>query len=74
MASIVWLTAAVGMAAGAGLPILAIAVTCAHFIVVFIFPAIEISFRKSESMLCFSSRESGSTSREAHLLPGGTKK
>ena len=29
------------MAAGAGLPILAIAVTCAHFIVVFVFPAIE---------------------------------
>ena len=40
-ASIVWLTAAVGMAAGAGLPILAIAVTCGHFIVVFAFPAIE---------------------------------
>ena len=38
-ASIVWLTAAVGMAAGAGLPILAIAVTCGHFIVVFAFPA-----------------------------------
>jgi putative Mg2+ transporter-C (MgtC) family protein len=40
-AAIVWLTAAVGMAAGAGLPILAIAVTCCHFIVVFVFPAIE---------------------------------
>ncbi|MGC9957945.1 MgtC/SapB family protein [Roseiarcus sp.] len=46
-ASIVWLTAAVGMAAGAGLPILAIAVTCAHFIVVFIFPAIERNLPKS---------------------------
>jgi putative Mg2+ transporter-C (MgtC) family protein len=46
-ASIVWLTAAVGMAAGAGLPILAIAATCAHFIVVFVFPAIERSLPKS---------------------------
>ena len=46
-ASIVWLTAAIGMAAGAGLPILAIAVTCVHFIVVFIFPAIERHLPKS---------------------------
>jgi putative Mg2+ transporter-C (MgtC) family protein len=46
-ASIVWLTAAVGMTAGAGLPILAIAVTCGHFIVVFIFPAIERNLPKS---------------------------
>jgi putative Mg2+ transporter-C (MgtC) family protein len=37
-AAIVWLTAAVGMACGAGLPILAIAVTGAHFVVVFAFP------------------------------------
>jgi putative Mg2+ transporter-C (MgtC) family protein len=35
------------MAAGAGLPILAIAVTCVHFIVVFIFPAIERNLPKS---------------------------
>jgi putative Mg2+ transporter-C (MgtC) family protein len=34
-AAIVWLTAAVGMACGAGLPILAIAVTGGHFLVVF---------------------------------------
>jgi putative Mg2+ transporter-C (MgtC) family protein len=33
-AAIIWLTAAVGMACGAGLPILAIAVTAAHFLVV----------------------------------------
>lgn len=37
-AAIVWLTAGVGMACGAGLPILAIAVTGAHFVVVFAFP------------------------------------
>jgi putative Mg2+ transporter-C (MgtC) family protein len=37
-AAIVWLTAAVGMACGAGLPILAVAVTGAHFIIVFAFP------------------------------------
>jgi putative Mg2+ transporter-C (MgtC) family protein len=46
-ASTVWLTAAVGMAAGAGLPILAVAVTCGHFIVVFGFPAIERRLPKS---------------------------
>ncbi len=33
-AAVVWLTAAVGMAAGAGLPLLAIAVTAGHFLVV----------------------------------------
>lgn len=46
-ASIVWLTAAVGMAAGAGLPILAVAATCGHFVVVFIFPAVERNLPKS---------------------------
>ncbi|HTU70831.1 MAG TPA: MgtC/SapB family protein [Candidatus Baltobacteraceae bacterium] len=39
-AAIVWLTAAVGMACGAGLPVLAIAVTAAHFVVVFVFPSL----------------------------------
>ena len=37
-AAIVWLTASVGMACGAGLPILAIAVVAGHFIVIFTFP------------------------------------
>lgn len=46
-ASIVWLTAAVGMAAGAGLPILAVAVTFGHFVVIFLFPAIERHLPKS---------------------------
>jgi len=36
-AAIVWLTTAVGMAAGAGLPILALAVTAGHFLVVLCF-------------------------------------
>jgi putative Mg2+ transporter-C (MgtC) family protein len=46
-ASIVWLTAGVGMAAGAGLPILAVAVTLGHFVLVFIFPAVERRLPKS---------------------------
>ena len=46
-ASIVWLTAAVGMAAGAGLPILAVAATFGHFVLVFVFPAIERHLPKS---------------------------
>ena len=36
-AATVWLTAAVGMACGAGLPILAVVVTAGHFIVIFVF-------------------------------------
>ncbi|HTY48560.1 MAG TPA: MgtC/SapB family protein [Steroidobacteraceae bacterium] len=34
-AAIIWLTAAVGMACGAGLPLLALSVTAAHFLVVY---------------------------------------
>ena len=40
-AASVWLAAAVGMACGAGLPLLAIAVTAAHFVVVGVFPMVE---------------------------------
>jgi putative Mg2+ transporter-C (MgtC) family protein len=40
-AATVWLVTAVGMACGAGLPWLVLAVTCAYFIVAFIFPWIE---------------------------------
>jgi putative Mg2+ transporter-C (MgtC) family protein len=39
-AAVVWVTAAIGMACGAGLAILALAVTLAHFIVVFAFPTV----------------------------------
>src|ERR1700723_2723245 len=39
-AAIVWLTAAIGMACGAGLPGLALAVTALHFVVGFAFPYI----------------------------------
>lgn len=38
-AAIVWITAAIGMARGAGLAILALAATVAHFIVVFAYPS-----------------------------------
>jgi len=46
-AAIVWLTTAVGMACGAGLPILAIVVTVVHFIIVFAFPYIVERLPKS---------------------------
>jgi putative Mg2+ transporter-C (MgtC) family protein len=36
-AAVVWLTAAVGMAAGAGLPLLAVLVTAGHFVIVYSF-------------------------------------
>jgi putative Mg2+ transporter-C (MgtC) family protein len=37
-AAIVWVTAAVGMACGAGLVLLAVVVTAGHFVVVFLYP------------------------------------
>ena len=37
-AATVWLVTGIGMACGAGLPLLALAVTCAYFIVAFVFP------------------------------------
>jgi putative Mg2+ transporter-C (MgtC) family protein len=40
-AATVWLVAAVGMACGAGLPLLAVAVTACHFVVVGLFPIVE---------------------------------
>lgn len=39
-AATVWLTAAVGMACGAGLPLLAIAATALHFVVILVFPSV----------------------------------
>jgi putative Mg2+ transporter-C (MgtC) family protein len=46
-AATVWLTASVRMACGAGLPVLAVAVTVGHFVVVFVFPAVERRLPKS---------------------------
>jgi putative Mg2+ transporter-C (MgtC) family protein len=46
-AAIVWLTAAIGMACGAGLPILALAVTGGHFVIVFAFPFVAGRLPKS---------------------------
>jgi putative Mg2+ transporter-C (MgtC) family protein len=37
-AASVWLTAALGMACGAGLPVLAVATTVGHFVIMFVFP------------------------------------
>ena len=37
-AASVWLTAALGMACGAGLPVLALATTVGHFVIMFLFP------------------------------------
>ena len=39
-AAIVWMTAAIGMACGAGLAILALVVTAAHIVIVFLYPAL----------------------------------
>jgi putative Mg2+ transporter-C (MgtC) family protein len=46
-AAIVWITAAIGMACGAGLAILALAVTGGHFIVVFAYPRLAAALPRS---------------------------
>ncbi|MBR0932458.1 MgtC/SapB family protein [Bradyrhizobium jicamae] len=46
-AATVWLTSAVGMACGVGLPILAIAVTAGHMFIVAVLPAVERRLPKS---------------------------
>lgn len=46
-AAIVWITAAIGMACGAGLAVLALVVTAAHFVVVFVFPALTARLPRS---------------------------
>lgn len=46
-AATVWLVAAVGMACGAGLPVLALVVTAGHFVVVTLFPMIERGLPRS---------------------------
>jgi putative Mg2+ transporter-C (MgtC) family protein len=46
-AAIVWVTAAIGMACGGGLPLLAIAVTAAHFMVVFVYPGLAARLPRS---------------------------
>lgn len=47
-AAVIWLTAAVGMAAGAGLWLLAIAVTAGHFIVLFAFTPLAAKLPRSK--------------------------
>jgi putative Mg2+ transporter-C (MgtC) family protein len=70
-AATVWLTSAVGMACGAGLPILAIAVTVGHFVVIGLFPAIERRLPKSRwapSQLQISYRGAQGVLREVLAL------
>ncbi|HLH15119.1 MAG TPA: MgtC/SapB family protein [Solirubrobacteraceae bacterium] len=46
-AAIVWVTAAIGMACGAGLAILALVATAAHFVVVLVYPTLAASLPRS---------------------------
>ncbi len=46
-AAIVWMTAAIGMACGAGLVVLALAATVGHFIVVFVYPPLARALPRS---------------------------
>ena len=60
-AAIVWITAAIGMACGAGLVVLALVVTAGHFIVVLVYPLAERRLprtRVTEGMLRVVHRDS----------------
>ena len=50
-AAIVWVTAAIGMACGAGLAILVLVVTAAHFVVVFVYPKLAVKLPRSRYLL-----------------------
>jgi putative Mg2+ transporter-C (MgtC) family protein len=70
-AAIVWLTAAVGMACGAGLPILALAVTVGHFVIVSTFPYIARRLPRSRwtpSLLQISYQDGREILREVLLV------
>lgn len=47
-AASVWLTAALGMACGAGLPVLAVATTAGHFLVMLVFPKVVARYLPQE--------------------------
>lgn len=46
-ATIVWTTAAIGMACGSGLAVIALAITAAHFIIVLLFPRVAAKLPRS---------------------------
>src|SRR6202020_1000246 len=49
-AASIWFTAALGMACGAGLPLLALATTIGHFIIMLVFPKLERRLPRSRRM------------------------
>jgi putative Mg2+ transporter-C (MgtC) family protein len=66
-AAIVWLTAAVGMACGAGLPVLALAATGGHFVIVLAFPYVARKLPRSRwtpSLLQVSYQDGGEILRD----------
>ena len=70
-AAIVWLTAAVGMACGAGLPVLALVVTGGHFVIVLVFPFIAARLPRSRwtpSLLQVSYEDGREILREVLLM------
>lgn len=70
-AAIVWLTAAVGMACGAGLPLLALAVIAGHFVIVFTFPLIARRLPRSRwtpAVLQITCRDGPEILREAMVV------
>src|ERR1700722_20130552 len=50
-AASIWFTAALGMACGAGMPLLAVATTVGHFIIMLVFPTLERRLQRSRRMV-----------------------
>jgi len=73
-AAVVWLTAAVGMACGAGLPILALAVTGGHFVIVLGFQhygattQVTMDSLAASSFLCRRTRDTEGRAHHLHAI------
>jgi putative Mg2+ transporter-C (MgtC) family protein len=70
-AAAVWLTASVGMACGAGLPILAIFVTAAYFLVMYAYTTITRRILSAQSELLINYQAGKGTVREIMKVCGG---
>src|ERR1700679_2790393 len=71
-AAIIWLTAAVGMACGAGLPLLALFVTGAHFLVIYVLaPLAQRALSESAALEIRYLRGRGRSSSSYSAAPAG---
>jgi putative Mg2+ transporter-C (MgtC) family protein len=70
-AAAIWLTASVGMACGAGLPILAVFVTAAYFLVMYVYTTVAHRILSAHSELLINYQAAKGTAREIMKVCGG---